>query len=151
MKITLNYQSLIISEFSQCVNPQSVKGQCVPIQSCEYVLNIAKYNQGNPEAQVFLRQSQCGFNGFQTFVCCPQTTLLRPAQNQNQQQSKNVLSEKLSQSVLLKPPTCGSDIEDRIFGGTKTSIYEFPWFALLKYSRRKFFLLWSHLKLLKNH
>lgn len=80
---------------------------------------------------MFLRQSQCGFNGFSPLVCCPETTLLRPAA---------VRSEKLvlPKSVLPKPPTCGNDLEDRIFGGTKTSIFEFPWFALLKYSRRKF-------------
>lgn len=112
-----------------------MKGQCVPIQSCYYLLNIARYNQGNPEALNFLRQSQCGFNVFNTFVCCPQTSLTSPMPNQ-----QNDLSEKTSQSALLKPPACGTtDLEDRIFGGTQTSIYEFPWFALLKYFKRKFF------------
>lgn len=107
------------------------------------MLNVAKFNRGNPKAQEFLRQSQCGFNGFGISVCCPETTLraVQPwvQQNQNQQQNQNNRYEKVTQSNLPKHPECGTTVEDRIFGGTKTSIFEFPWFALLKYSKRKYF------------
>jgi hypothetical protein len=41
-------------------------------------------------------------------------------------------------SLLPKPPNCGVDAENRIFGGTTTELSEFPWFALLKYTRREF-------------
>lgn len=131
-------------EYSQCVNPQNYRGQCVPIQLCDYLVNIVRTNQ-SPEARNFLSKSQCGYNGYTTFVCCPQITQLQPQPNQNSQATRApVVMQKLimrpqtvTQSLLPKPPSCGVDVEDRIFGGTQTTIFEFPWFALLKYSKRE--------------
>lgn len=54
-----------------------------------------------------------------------------------QKQNLVLRPQNVVQSLLPKPPNCGVDVEDRIFGGTKTMIDEFPWFALLKYSKRK--------------
>lgn len=133
-----NLKCIIISfpEYSQCVNPRNLKGQCVPIQQCDYLLNVARLSQQNQEARLFLSRSQCGFNGHTPYVCCPQTNQATSQQNSNQQQNKNVIAEKLTNSFLPKPPECGVDLEDRVFGGTQTNIGEFPWFALLKYIRR---------------
>lgn len=123
-------------EYSQCVNPQNYRGQCVPIQLCDYLVNIARTNQ-SPEARNFLSKSQCGYNGYTTLVCCPQITQLQPKPNQNSQRPQTVRPQTVAQSLLPKPPACGVDVEDRIFGGTQTSIFEFPWFALLKYFKRE--------------
>lgn len=38
---------------------------------------------------------------------------------------------------LPKPPICGSDAQDRIFGETETEINEHPWTVQLVYNRVK--------------
>jgi Regulatory CLIP domain of proteinases len=146
----MSFPISFLVEYSECVNPQRQRGQCVPIQLCEYVLNIARYSQVSREAQYFLSQSQCGYNQFTSFVCCPQTTQtnIQPTPNPNQPKSPNLQQQSQYQQVngksvyqknpqrrLPKHPQCGIDVQDRIIGGTETTIYEFPWFALLKYSK----------------
>jgi hypothetical protein len=115
------------------VNPQQIRGICVPLQSCAFILNIARFQQQNFEAQTFLRQSQCGFNGYYPYVCCPQMTPHTQQQQQQQQHIARTIPIQAPQNLF--PKECGVDSGDRIFGGTKTQITEFPWFALLKYSK----------------
>lgn len=150
---------LLITEYSQCVNPQNLRGHCVPIRLCDFAVNIARQSAQNPEARAFLNRSQCGHDGYTTYVCCPsqttqlqpqpaqyrpQPTQLRPQQTQYQQQTqssqRNLIAVGLTKSLLPRPGVCGVDLEDRIFGGTKTSVTEFPWLALLKYSKRELHL-----------
>lgn len=124
------------------MNPKGVRGRCVLLQSCNYILNIARFNPQNQEAQHFVRQSQCGFNGRNIYVCCPSTTQLTPStQSQFQIQQQNV-AKVLSPVQLPKPPVCGVDAENRIYGGTSTNVFEFPWLVLLKYTKRKFCRWW---------
>lgn len=125
------------SENFECVNPKGVRGRCILLQSCSFILNIARLYPQNQEAQNFVRQSQCGYDGRNIYVCCPSTTQLTPStqsQSQSQQQS---LAKILPPVQLPRPPGCGVDAENRIYGGTTTNVFEFPWLALLKYSKRK--------------
>lgn len=108
------------------MNPQKINGICVPLQSCEIILNIARHQQQSLQAQAFLRKSQCGFSGYYPYVCCPQST-------PSNAQLNLVRTVQVPQNLF--PKDCGVDSEDRIFGGTVTRITEFPWFALLKYSK----------------
>lgn len=41
--------------------------------------------------------------------------------------------------LLPKPGVCGGGSTPRIVNGNKTEIYEYPWMALLEYSKRKRF------------
>lgn len=41
-------------------------------------------------------------------------------------------------NVLPSIGTCGILFSNRIIGGTKTQLFEFPWMALLQYKKRKF-------------
>lgn len=43
--------------------------------------------------------------------------------------------EQVVEKHLL--PKCGFDIDTRIFGGKRSSIGDFPWLALLRYSKRE--------------
>lgn len=45
-------------------------------------------------------------------------------------------------NLLPAPGVCGTDNTNRIIGGEITKIDEFPWMALIEYSKRKFFFLW---------
>lgn len=119
------------------MNPKGVRGRCILLQSCNYILNIARSNPQNQEAQYFVRQSQCGYNGRNIYVCCPSTTQLTPSTQSQFQFQQQIAAKVLPPVQLPKPPVCGVDAENRIYGGTSTNVFEFPWLALLKYTKRK--------------
>lgn len=60
------------------------------------------------EQRDFLRRSQCGREGTNPLVCCPNTFTL---------------------DDLPSNKHCGIQAEDKITGGTATSISEFPWYV----------------------
>lgn len=79
----------------------------------------------------FLQQSQCAKRGNTVLVCCRyeggnRVFIPTPAQ-------------KVDNSYLL-PNTrqCGISYDNRIIGGTTTFIDEYPWAALIEYTKRKF-------------
>lgn len=40
--------------------------------------------------------------------------------------------------LLPEPGVCGIDTSNRIYGGEVTKLDEFPWMALIEYSKREF-------------
>lgn len=65
---------------------------------------------------MFLQKSQCGFYKGEPYVCCGPST-------------------SSGNNLLPKPGVCGSFTSDRIFGGEKTEIDEYPWMALIEYTK----------------
>lgn len=108
----------------------------------------------NSDAMSFVRRSVCGYNGKIPYVCCvtqsTKPTQVIQAQDRNvnsQQQGRTqqqiqimsgggTQTQQQSSSVSLLPK-CNFDLDNRIFGGTKSSINDFGWLALLRYSKRK--------------
>lgn len=46
-----------------------------------------------------------------------------------------VQQPKTKSALLPEPPTCGGEfIDNRIYGGRDTELYEFPWMAFLEYT-----------------
>lgn len=56
-------------------------------------------------------------------VCCPNGTTTN--------------GSKLSANDLPVPYVCGYHMEDRIISGREAQIYDFPWVALIEYTKRK--------------
>lgn len=88
-----------------------------------------------------LSLSQCGLHNDEVLVCCNE----KDRTSDNLPPIDNVIPNSRSDTkinpLLPKPgmriDACGLDASDRLFGGNGTSIDEFPWMALLKYSKRK--------------
>ncbi|XP_031825659.1 CLIP domain-containing serine protease HP8-like [Nomia melanderi] len=133
---------------SSCTTPNGAPGTCIGIRQCVPLLNILQMRPLPSEAINFLRQSQCGFAGSNPEVCCPNqgpdvSTPSRgdgtqvPDGSGNQTPTGNEGNENvqydLSNNPLL-PADCGKDLSQRIVGGDRTDIDEFPWMALLEYS-----------------
>lgn len=72
------------------------------------------------EDRDYLRRSQCGYYSGQPMVCC----------------LPNIPPRIDTSDLLPQPGVCGSDTSDRIYGGEKTDLGEYPWMALLEYSKR---------------
>lgn len=97
-----------LDENAPCVNPVGQSGQCISIRGCEQLMKIYKKGVISPLESKFIERSQCGVSAEKgALVCCA--------------------------SMLPKPPKCGMDMSDRIYGGQKTALDEFPWLALINY------------------
>ena len=67
-------------------------------------------------------------------VCCPQDT----EPNHTPKPVVPPVTEPASCTTLPAPGVCGKGSIDRIYGGNKTRIDEFPWMALIEYTKRAY-------------
>ena len=66
------------------------------------------------------------------------------SQRQQQQGTGNIQQHQqqtITDASSAKLTKCGFDLDNRIFGGTKSNINEFNWLALLRYAKRKIFFV----------
>ncbi|XP_062713045.1 CLIP domain-containing serine protease B4 [Aedes albopictus] len=93
---------------ASCINPDGLPGRCVSIRECGPLMKIYRKGLITPLESKFIEKSQCGVSAEKgALVCCA--------------------------SMLPQPPNCGADMSNRIFGGQKTALDEFPWLALINY------------------
>ena len=74
-------------------------------------------------------------------VCCspddgPQQSSSNPPLFSGNQGDPQGSRRGLSVSDLPEPGVCGSSVESKIIFGEPTKINEFPWMALIEYSKR---------------
>ncbi|XP_077300204.1 CLIP domain-containing serine protease HP8-like isoform X2 [Arctopsyche grandis] len=101
-----------------------------------------------------LVRSNCGYEGAQPKVCCPpqRTTTPTPqpvspltsrimnpvtqAPRPNNQQEYREPPPDVTRhpNLSMLPTNCGPLEDDRILGGNKTGVFDFPWMALLAYN-----------------
>uniref|UniRef100_A0A1I8PC22 CLIP domain-containing serine protease n=1 Tax=Stomoxys calcitrans TaxID=35570 RepID=A0A1I8PC22_STOCA len=149
----------------RCENPNKRLGTCVSIHDCQVLLNsqrdflvasacgggfgrvpmvccssdtgfdvIPRNDGSEKETGMFLsdgrentKRSSWGLpspvNFFPSSEATEDRTVLRPV-------------SPAKSSLLPEPPTCGGEfIDNRIYGGSDTDAYEFPWMAFLEYSK----------------
>ncbi|XP_033226882.1 CLIP domain-containing serine protease 2-like [Belonocnema kinseyi] len=127
-----NFFISVLSAQNPCFN-----GDCIPIQRCPPLLNILKSNNLRPEQIKFLQDSQCGFVGRNPNVCCPKNSgpenTPRPPINQGENPDPSPNLNVRNHPLL--PSDCGQDVDERIVGGERTDIDEFPWMVLLEYQK----------------
>lgn len=125
-------------------------GTCILVRNCQLVANILQ--QSRDEAIGYLRRNHCGFNGVDPMVCCitnnmnvntrPGGTATNPGINTGSPTTTSSQSFDASIPIDLAnnpllPSDCGRDLSQRIVGGERTELDEFPWMALLEYQKRK--------------
>lgn len=127
---------------SSCVNPAGNRGECIGIRDCGPILDLLQSQPLLPETRAFLVQSRCGTQGRDPMVCCVRQTVVNtprtvPPGNDNTNadytRTGDNVEYNLSNNPLL-PTDCGKDLRQRIFGGNRTGLDEFPWMALLEYT-----------------
>ncbi|KAF2887373.1 hypothetical protein ILUMI_18799, partial [Ignelater luminosus] len=98
-----------------CTTPNGESAKCVPVSICSVIKNA---NASRDEDAVeFARISQCGHENEEPMVCCGSEAY------------------PLRTNLLPNRTVCGVEkSQERIHGGTVTSIWEFPWMALLRYN-----------------
>ncbi|KMQ96720.1 serine protease easter [Lasius niger] len=124
-------------------------GACILARDCPMVASILQ--QSRDQAIAYLRRNHCGFEGMNPQVCCvgnanvntrPGGTVTnnpRPESPElNQQSTSPRPSENIQVDLAdnpLLPSDCGRDLSQRIVGGERTELDEFPWMALLEYQK----------------
>ncbi|KAF7263934.1 hypothetical protein GWI33_000889 [Rhynchophorus ferrugineus] len=116
-----------------CRTPNREQGECMVITSCEPLYNILKERPISSYNADLLRRSQCGFVGTLPKVCCPLGT--QPVQPSTEEPEFLPPAEGEFIESNLLPPTnvCGTGTQDKIYGGQKAQLDEFPWMALVEY------------------
>ncbi|XP_055546193.1 CLIP domain-containing serine protease B4-like [Wyeomyia smithii] len=116
---------LLVALFSEglaqgqpCTNPIGQSGICVSLRECQPLLNIYSKPVITPDESNFIQSSRCASAaGGRALVCCAG------------------LTAAAGKATLLKPPNCGRELSNRIFGGQETDLDEFPWTALIRYRK----------------
>ncbi|KAF5293939.1 hypothetical protein FQA39_LY13644 [Lamprigera yunnana] len=113
-----------------CRTPYRGIGTCVLIKECQPMIEYLETSQTiTPAVVSILRGYQCGFEGNDVKVCCPDGPIVV-------QRPRNPNVELLAnhRNINLLPSDCGVlPGVNRIIGGNRTALFEFPWMALLSY------------------
>lgn len=138
-----------------CLTPEGSAGECVNIYSCPEIKNRLRppVSQKNRE---YVKKAQCSGTD-QYSVCCKsvttgsnaaQSTANKPSPNTANKSTPNTANNPLEdinaictakQTALPPNPNsncCGfeSIVGNKIIGGEKTKVDEYPWLALIEYS-----------------
>lgn len=114
-----------------CITPNGNAGVCMNIYNCytitEYMKTIKKVT---PKISETLFKYYCGVEGNTVKVCCTDEAIVFPRSliDEDIETSKMEKDFKLS----LLPSDCGPlNTQNYIVGGSKTSLFDYPWMALL--------------------
>ncbi|KAF2896511.1 hypothetical protein ILUMI_09660 [Ignelater luminosus] len=120
----------IKAQTPKCTTPSAGTGTCVPANECHPVIDFIQRNSPLSQAdKEILRSYQCTVDN-SLRVCCPDSKFVIPSSNN----SDNELPPDVTvhKNFNLLPTECGI-AGGRFVLGHRTSLYEFPWMALLNY------------------
>uniref|UniRef100_A0A182PNA6 CLIP domain-containing serine protease n=1 Tax=Anopheles epiroticus TaxID=199890 RepID=A0A182PNA6_9DIPT len=128
-----------------CQSPDMKDGICVTVAQCPLIQRLLNQPLLTSNVVRFLEASRCGALDGKVLVCCaaPQdvvpitTTAPRPVQTRPPAGTSPV-GNRLSYDAQLQllPGACGIHYTDRIIGGERTQLDEYPWTALIQHRRR---------------
>lgn len=128
-----------------CVTPLGANSQCISLYDCPQLLSAFELRPLPSNVIRFLKQSQCGFEGYTPRVCCgplgqrDETSTTTQRQRITTQSNSAEIDPVYDEDSSPAPRNnCGIDNNgDRIYGGQITDLDEFPWMALLGYRTHK--------------
>lgn len=136
---------------NSCEARNKKSGICIVVSDCSQFRYIIEEKPLAQSTIRYLQNSHCGFEGTKPKVCCEISKIeSRPMEAGNGVSPHRVGNEDRPQQPSLdslNPPNvtnhpnlrllehhaCGPINSDRIIGGNKTGLFEFPWMALLAY------------------
>ncbi|KAF2896513.1 hypothetical protein ILUMI_09662 [Ignelater luminosus] len=121
------------SKTPKCTTPSAGTGTCIPAKECQPVIDFIQRNSPLSQANKdILRFYQCSVDNS---VCCPDSQFVIPSSNNpDNELPPDVTNHK---NIELLPTECGPITSDRFVIGHRTSIFDYPWMALLNYRLEK--------------
>lgn len=130
-----------------CTTPLNKTGVCINIHSCQPIVEILKQQKpSSKDIYDYLISLQCGFENKDPKVCCEQHSLMTESTTTTTTTTttENPLFIPDPPDVtnhpnlpLLDHNLCGPVSQEKIFGGNRTRIFDFPWMVLLAYNTGK--------------
>ncbi|XP_053691721.1 CLIP domain-containing serine protease B4-like [Sabethes cyaneus] len=114
---------------SNCRTPANELGSCVPLTECGFFQEITRKSMIFSSDLQYILTSQCGFRSNEPRLCCPAT---KPPSANFQPNTK------VRKSRLPEAPDCGIQYTNRIIGGERTSVTDFPWTARIQHYDHNF-------------
>lgn len=114
-----------------CTTPDRRPGTCQFVVACPSLLDLIQRNPLSARDREFLRNSQCDVLDGQYAVCCTDAALTVRSPNDNVGGGGGLVP-------LPDPGICGSSTQNRIIGGKETGLDEFPWMALMEFTKREY-------------
>lgn len=145
----LYFAITVINAQNQCSDSRFT---CINIRTCSKIITILKDSPRPLSSEILqmLRDAQCGFDGNDPMVCCEnQEQITRPTQRPTRPTTPKVT---VQQETDVSPPpdvtnhpnlrlldhqNCGPVTQQRVIGGNKTGVFEYPWMALIAYDTGK--------------
>ncbi|XP_063985534.1 CLIP domain-containing serine protease B4-like isoform X2 [Diachasmimorpha longicaudata] len=145
---------------SDCTTPNGKPGTCINIKRCHVLMHSFNSPKHPTKEDVdMLRKSRCGLDGIpvrEFKVCCPsQMSLLNSPESSSgttpvtpvmpvttaatisapRQDPPDPLPDVTTHRNLrlLDQNICGPVTEEKIIGGDKTGVFDYPWMALIAY------------------
>ncbi|XP_030556490.1 transmembrane protease serine 9 [Drosophila novamexicana] len=119
-----------VPNYGRCITPNRERALCIHLEDCKYLYGVLTTTPLRDADKLYLSRSQCGYFNQKVLICCPDryrdstpATTARPPAN------------KTNTNLLPLPGQCGNILSNRIYGGVKTKIDEFPWMALIEYTK----------------
>uniref|UniRef100_A0A1A9UFJ1 CLIP domain-containing serine protease n=1 Tax=Glossina austeni TaxID=7395 RepID=A0A1A9UFJ1_GLOAU len=116
------------SYVTRCTTPNRERAFCINLEDCHYLYNVLITVPLKDSDRLYLSRSQCGYRNGKVLICCPE---------RHRQKLPTATPPITSPMSNLLPDTseCGNVLSTRIYGGNKTDIDEFPWMALIEYTK----------------
>ncbi|XP_014372218.2 CLIP domain-containing serine protease 2 [Papilio machaon] len=100
---------------------------CILITRCEKALERVKHHKSDATVKM-LKNAHCGFDGVTHKVCCTELMInMRTLEDD----STNEFDIEKHPNIKLLSEECGDTDGNKIVGGSRTTLYEFPWLAII--------------------
>ncbi|XP_307757.5 uncharacterized protein LOC1269161 [Anopheles gambiae] len=127
-----------------CRTPDLKNGLCVTVTQCPLIQRLLNQPLLTSNVVRFLEASRCGAQDRKVLVCCAEPENVQPATTaaplpvQTRPPASTPLGNRLSYETQLRllPDECGVQYTDRIIGGERAQLDEYPWTALIQHRRK---------------
>lgn len=133
------FQSYAQEIFGYCNTPSRQSGTCIYLKDCNYLFELVQRQTISNSERVFLQNSQCGYRNGQVTICCANSRRINDqpvwGNQPNPQPNLQPTTPVRRSNLLPQVPNCGDNFGDRVVGGVNTGKKEFPWLALIEYTK----------------
>ena len=161
MRVTINLCflcSILCAVPNPCRTPDLKNGLCVTVAQCPLIQRLLNQPLLTSNVVRFLEASRCGAQDRKVLVCCAAPENVQPATTaaplpvQTRPPASTPLGNRLSYETQLRllPDKCGVQYTDRIIGGERAQLDEYPWTALIQHRRKSKWRL-KHAQNIRHH